>query len=69
MKNMSIQTLDNMEFYFLKKERMNEFEANYLGCDEWTTGIYCRRDEVDELALVLTVDFTVELCEPVRIGL
>lgn len=43
--------------------------GSYLSCDEWTTGIYCRSDEVDELALVLTVDFTVELCKPMRVGL
>ena len=41
----------------------------YLSCDKWATGIYCRCNEVDELALVLTMDFTVELCEPMRVGL
>lgn len=46
-----------------------EYESSYLSCDEWTTGIYWRCDEVHELALVLTVDLTVELCKPMWVGL
>lgn len=44
-------------------------ESRYLSCDEWAAGIYSRGDEVDELALVLTVDLTVELCKPVGVSL
>lgn len=46
-----------------------KYESVYLSSDEWATRIYGRCDEVDELALVLTVDLTVELCKPVRVGL
>lgn len=41
----------------------------YLRCDEWAAGVHSRGDEVDELALVLTVDLTVELREPVGVSL
>lgn len=44
-------------------------ESRYLSCDEWAAGIYSRGDEVDELALVLTVDLTVELRKPVGVSL
>lgn len=51
------------------KKRTDKYESSYLSSYEWATGIYCRCDEVDELGLVLTVDLTVELCKPMRVGL
>lgn len=47
----------------------HKYEARYLCCDEWATGIYCRCDEVHELALVLGVNLAVELCKPMGVGL
>lgn len=44
-------------------------ESRYLRCDERAASIYSRSDEVDELALILSVDLTVELCKPVRVSL
>lgn len=41
----------------------------YLCCDEWAASIDSGGDEVYELALVLTVDLTVELCKPVGVSL
>lgn len=41
----------------------------YLSCDEGAARINCGCDEADELALVLTVDLAVEVCQPVAVGL
>lgn len=41
----------------------------YLSCDERAARIDGGCDEADELALVLTVDLAVEVCQPVAVGL
>lgn len=51
------------------KKMKKKSESRYLRCDERTASIYSRSDEVDELALILSVDLTVELCKPVRVSL
>lgn len=62
-------TFNNEYIKYISPTLTREYESNYLRCDEWATGVYCRCDEVDELALVLTVDLAVELCKPMRVGL
>lgn len=41
----------------------------YLSCDERAARVNRGCDEADELALVLTVDLAVEVCQPVAVGL
>lgn len=48
-------------------ERLNS--QVYLSCDERAARINRGCDEADELALVLTVDLAVEVCQPVAVGL
>lgn len=55
-----------------KKKCLNqhpETRSVYLSCDEWSACINGRCEEVDELALVLTVDLAVEVRQPVAVGL
>lgn len=41
----------------------------YLGSDEWCGGVHGGGDKADEAALILPLDLTVELSQPVGVGL